>query len=129
MTKKQSELLVITRSKDLCSYIMTVTQKSPRHFRYTFVNRLQNLSLEIIENIYRANDTFVTRDVPTLYKERLEFQHRALTGLKLLGYFAMLAMEQGCILPKQYEQIARQCSDCQSLVGAWINSDRRRLMP
>ena len=42
--KQESELTVITRAKDLCSYIMTITQKSPRHFRYTFVTRLQNLS-------------------------------------------------------------------------------------
>ena len=28
MERKQSELTVITKAKDLCSYIMTVTQKS-----------------------------------------------------------------------------------------------------
>ena len=49
MEKKLSELLVITRARDLCSYIMQVTQKSPKHFRYTFVSRLQNLSLSAIE--------------------------------------------------------------------------------
>ena len=41
----QSELIVVTRAKELCSYIMTVTQKSPKHFRFTFVTRLQNLTL------------------------------------------------------------------------------------
>lgn len=59
MEKKLSELLVITRAKDLCSHIMQVTQKSPKHFRYTFVSRLQNLSLSAIENLYRGNDIFV----------------------------------------------------------------------
>lgn len=34
MERKQSELTVITKAKDLCSYVMTVTQKSPKHFRY-----------------------------------------------------------------------------------------------
>lgn len=55
--RKQSELTVITKAKNLCSYVMTVTQKSP----------------------------------------------------------------------KQYEQISRQVADCQNLLGAWMNSDRRRL--
>ena len=59
MEKKQSELTVIMKAKDLCSYIMTVTQKSPKHFRFTFVTRLQNLSLDIIEHIYRANSVFI----------------------------------------------------------------------
>ena len=54
----QSESVVVTRAKELCAYIMNATQKSPKHFRFTFVTRLQNLSLNIIENIYRANDIF-----------------------------------------------------------------------
>ena len=58
--KKTSELVVITRAKDLCSYVMTITQKSPKQFRYTFVSRLQNLSLSAIENLFRANDVYVT---------------------------------------------------------------------
>ena len=61
MQKKQSELTVITKAKDLCTYVMTVTQKSPKQYRYTFVSRLQNLSLDIIENLYRANDTIVLK--------------------------------------------------------------------
>ena len=60
-TKQPSELTVITKSKDLCSYIMTVTQKSPKHFRYTFVNRLQNLSLDIVEKLIRANEIYVVK--------------------------------------------------------------------
>lgn len=43
MERKQSELTVITKAKDLCSYVIKVTQKSPKQFRFTFVSRLQNL--------------------------------------------------------------------------------------
>ena len=129
MERKPSELTVITKAKDLCSYVMTVTQKSPKHFRYTFVSRLQNLSLSVIENLFRANDVFVTKtDIPA-QKERLTYQRSAMTDLELLGYMALLSREQGCILPKQYEQIARHLTDCRNLLGAWMNSDRRRLQP
>ncbi|MCR4594264.1 MAG: four helix bundle protein [Clostridiales bacterium] len=127
MVHKKSELAVITKAKDLCSYVMTVTQKSPKQFRFTFTSRMQNLSLDVIENLYRANDTFVTRDNPYSRDKRLELQHRAMTSLKLLTYFSLLAREQTCILPKQYEQISRQATDCMNLLGAWINSDRKRL--
>ena len=129
MERKQSELTVITKAKDLCSYVMTVTQKSPKHFRYTFVSKLQNLSLSVIENLFRANDVFVTKQDLSSQKERLAYQRAAMTDLKLLGYMALLSMEQSCILPKQYEQIARQVTDCQNLLGAWMNSDRKRLAP
>ena len=127
MEHKQSELTVITKAKDLCSYVMTVTQKSPKQFRFTFTSRLQNLSLDVIEALYRANDTFVMKENASAREKRLEFQHQGLTDLKLLAYFSLLAREQNCILPKQYEQISRQSTDCQNLLGAWINSDRRRL--
>ena len=125
--KAQNELIVVTKSKDLCSYIMTVTQKSPKQFRFTFVSRLQNLALETIECIYRANDIFIGTGCPLQNKsERLNYQHRALTSVKILAYMAELAMTQGCILMKQYEQIAKQTTDCQRLLGAWINSDKKR---
>lgn len=58
MPESKSEMMIITRAKDLCAYVMTVTQNSPKHFRYTFVSRMQNLALDIIESLYRANDTF-----------------------------------------------------------------------
>ena len=127
MDRKQSELIVITKSKDLCSYVLVVTQKSPKHFRYTFVNRLQNLAIDVIENLIRANDVFITKTDILSQRERANYQRRAMTDLKLLGYIALLSMEQQCILPKQYEQIARQVFDCCNLLGAWMNSDKKRL--
>lgn len=129
MEHRQSELTVIIKAKDLCSYIMTVTQKSPKQFRFTFTSRLQNLSLNVVENLYRANDTFVSKENAASREKRLEFQHQAMTDLKLLSYFSLLAREQNCILPKQYEQVSWQTTDCLNLLGAWINSDRKRLQP
>lgn len=124
MAKQDSELSVITRAKDLCSYIMTVTQKSPKQFRYTFVSRLQNLSLSVIENLYRANDIYPQN--ARMASQRLEFQQRALTDIKILAYFSMMAMEQGCILAKQFEQISRLAADCQFMTAAWMSSDQKR---
>jgi len=125
-----SELTIIMKSKDLCSYIMTITQKSPKQFRFTYVIRLQNLSLDIIENLYRANEVLVGgKHGDRNYEKRLDFQRRALTDIRVLAYFAELAMGQRCILPKQYEQIAKISTDCRYLLGAWINSDKKRFSP
>ena len=127
MATIENELIVIMKAKDLCSYIMTVTQKSPKQYRFTFVTRLQNLSLDVIENLYRANEVLTGgKHGGANYPERLDFQRRALTDLRILAYFAGLAMEQKCILPKQYEQIAKQSSECQYLLGGWIKSDKSR---
>ena len=82
MRQKQSELLVITKAKDLCAYIMTITQKSPKRFRFTFVSRLQNYSLDIIENLTLANDIFVTKEDMRDYRERYRLQREALASGK-----------------------------------------------
>ena len=126
MAEHQSELAVITKAKDLCSYIMTVTQKSPKQFRFTFVSRLQNLSLDIIENLFQANEVFVIRGDEHAAGLRLSYQRKAMSNLKLITYFALLATEQKCLLMKQYEQISRLAYETENLLGAWMTSDRRR---
>jgi len=127
MAVQKNELTVIKKAKDLCSYIVTVTQKSPKQFRFTFVSRLQNMAMDVIENIYRANEVFIGAGRNSNPEKRLDFQHQALTALKILAYFSELALTHQSILPKQYEQIAKHTSDCQYLLGAWINSDKKRL--
>lgn len=129
MDRKTSELVVITKAKDLCSYIITATQKSPKQFRFTFTARIQNIMLDVIEKLYRANDVFITKTDIQAQKERLELQRKAMTDLKLLTYFSLLAQEQKCILFKQYEEISKKAAECQNLLGAWMNSDRKRLQP
>ena len=87
----KSDLMVITKAKDLCSYVMTVTQKSPKQFRFSLVARLQGYAPDMIANLYRAKRVF------------------------LFGLDA--------------EAKARQRLDNYKLLGAWMNSDKKRLQP
>ncbi|GHT98418.1 hypothetical protein FACS1894154_03700 [Betaproteobacteria bacterium] len=127
LTTPTSELHIITKAKDLCAYVLITTEKSPKRFRFTLVVRMQNLAFDLIEQSYRANEIYTlgaNREAATA--RRLDLQHSALTSVKLLAYMALLAREQGCILPRQYEHIAQLASDCQNLLGAWIISDAKR---
>lgn len=127
--EQKSELTVIVKAKEMASYILTVTEKSPKRFRFTLTSRLQNYTLDIIENLYLANEIFVRGPGSPETARRLDLQRAAMTRLKLLSYTAQLAQEQGCILYKQYEQITHFAYECQNLLGAWMNSDRRRFAP
>ena len=73
MVALRSELTVIVKAKDLCSYVLTVTEKSPKRFRFTLVAKLQGYALGTIENLYRANEVYVK-------------VVRNATGYKLTGY-------------------------------------------
>ena len=51
----KSELVVITETKRLIEYILVITEKSPKKFRYSFINKIHSLLIEIIELLYEAN--------------------------------------------------------------------------
>jgi len=81
--KKQSDLTVVTKAKDLCHYVYTVTIKSPKYFRHSLVDKLHNLCIEIIENLYRANGTMVIGDKrQEALNKRLTHQSEAMVALK-----------------------------------------------
>ncbi len=120
--QKKSDLFVITKAKDLAKYIITVTEKSPKKFRFTLVVRMQNMILDILENLYLANTL-------PLGNDRIEKQERAKTLLSMLDYFAGLSYEEDCILFKQYEQIALQQAECLLYLNKWMASDKKRCQP
>ena len=127
----QGDLAVITAAKDLCSYILKVTDKSPKKFRFTLTSRLQTYALDIVESLITANEVYMRSNRRDALERavgmRHSFQKKAMTKIKLLDYVTQVAMEQECILSNQYEQITKQLSDCRNLLGGWINSDQKRL--
>ena len=91
---------------------------------------MQGYVLDVVENLYKANEVFITSPTDTANQAlRLRYQREAMSNLKLLNYMAQLSMEQNCIQMKQFEQISKQSLDCQNMLGAWMNSDRRRNHP
>lgn len=119
-----NDLIVITKAKKLSAYIITITQKSPSKFRGVFVNRMQNYSLDIIEDLLRAN--FIRVDSLENKKLREKYQKNAIINLKMLGYISMLAESSNCILLRQYKQISMQVADVINLILAWKKSDDNR---
>ena len=123
--RADSELMVITKSKNLIEYVFGISEKSPKKFRLNLTNRIINLSLEVLEMLVMATETMLTLSENERQKRR-NFQHDALAKLRILDALALVAVEQGCILPKQYENLTKLISECINLTGAWINSDRKR---
>ncbi len=118
--QKKNELFVMTKTKDLAKYIITITEKSPKKFRFTLIVRLQNYILDAIETIYLAN---MEKDI----SRRLELQYKAKGLLSMLDYFAQLAFEQECILFKQYEQISKMQAESLYYLGKWIASTTKQV--
>lgn len=122
-----SELMVITKAKDLADYVFTVTQKSPKCFRFSFVGRMYNLCLDILSDLVRANDTFIAPGDTRALNKRIEYQENAMTNVKLLGYLSMIAMENNCIQQRHYAQISEQITEVTKLLYSWTRSDKGKL--
>lgn len=116
-----SELIVISRAKKLGAYVMAVTVKSPAKYRAVFVNRMQNLCLDVVQALLQAN--FIRQDEAENKKLREKFQTDAIIKLKMLAYISMIAENAGCILTRQYKQISLQIGDVVNLTAAWKKSD------
>ena len=106
---------------------MTITQKSPKQFHFSLVGRMQGYVLDIVEELYYANDIYVTPSSRARWAQLQAHQRKAMSMLKLLSWVAQVSMEQGAIWMKQYEKISQQCWNTQNLLGAWIISDQKRL--
>ncbi len=122
VVRKKGDLFVLTKAKDLAKYIITVTEKSPKKFRFTLVTRLQNYILDVLEHIHLANTADVGSD------ERKAHQKEAERKLQLLDTFSQLASEQECILFKQYEFISKETADCLLYLRKWVTSDKKRVL-
>ena len=126
--RKEEELTVITRAKELCLYILSVTDKSPKKFRFTLVSRLQNHALDIIELLYMANYIPLNRDTKeSEQKEREDYQRKAMARCRILAYLSMIARESQCITVKQHQVISDKIVETQRLLYAWNISDKKRV--
>lgn len=119
-----NDLIVITVVKKLGAYIIAVTEKSSAKYRGVFVNRMQNLALEVLELLLQAN--FIRIDSENNKRKREEYQKDAIVKLKMLGYISMVAENSNCILKKQFKQISIQIGEAINLIALWKKSDDSR---
>lgn len=115
---RDKEMAVFTHAKKLSEYIFVITEKSPKKLRWSIISRLQNASVEIVENLYRAN--FERDDTA-----RIEYQKSAAVGLKILDFYSETARKKQAITIRQTEIIARQISETTRLLNGWVKSTKR----
>ena len=116
--KRKSELIVITFAKKLLSYVVLVTERAPKKFRFTFTNRLQNYAIDILEDLFSAHQ--LRTDIKVTLEKRKALQKDAYTKLKLLSYMAFIAHENKVILEKHYHNIADLVHETLGWLHQWM---------
>lgn len=97
---RDKEMAVFTHAKKLSEYIFVITEKSPKKYRWSIISRLQNASVELVENLYRAN---FERDEAL----RITFQKCAAVCIKLIDFYAETARKKQAITIRQTAVLAK----------------------
>lgn len=127
MTRPDSVLSCIPALKELIRYLFTVTENSPKKYRFTLIDRMQSESLDALTSVITANEIVIGRsDADNLCRSR--YQHKALGHLNCLEALILISSEVGCILPKQYKELSGRIANAKYLIRKWMESDKRRIM-
>lgn len=112
--ERMQELAVITNGKKLCEYIYTITQNSPKKFRWSLVAKLQDCSFEYVRKLYYANELPPRARIVTL----LEAQ----SLIKILDFNCQMSKSCGAITHKQFNHIAELIYDCRVTLRGWTKN-------
>jgi len=120
MSTPKNELYVITICKKLNEYISTINDNAPRKFRYSIIIKIDNECIELIKDIYLANNSKVNDP------KRKEYQESAKVHLSMIDYIFLLGVKRQCYSSHQYEVMSKLNYDCLSYLNKWIMSDLNR---
>jgi hypothetical protein len=106
-----SEMPIFSRTYDLLTWILPVTNNFPRAHRHTFTQRLLDAAFDLRERLEEAH---LRRAGPRA--ERLSLADEALARLRV---YLRLAARWGWLTAGQYEHAALMVSEVGRLLGGW----------
>lgn len=122
----QSEFAIITKAKDLVkhTFLMTNERRFPKKYRFTIVNRLHDLTIDIFQHIQEANELDLSD--PQECRERRYEQKKALTACKTVLFLIELSFENGLISTEQCAAWSKCVLDVKYMTAKWRKQDRER---
>ena len=102
--------------------ITSNANRYPKKFRFSLVDKMQNKSMEIYENLLEANRT----DIRDYRRERLELQTKAITYCDELLTYIEISHELGIINADSMGYWSKMISDIKHMTIAWRTKDRKR---
>ena len=116
VASKDSDLPVFVAWLDFLERLLPTTAKLPKHVRCTFVNRIDNLALDIAEDLVEARYSRNKRTVLARVNLRLERLRVLLRMCHALGYFPH----------SRCEHAMRCVNKVGSMLGGWSKQQEAR---
>ncbi len=116
--KKETELYVFIKAKNLAEYIMRVSAGAPVKFRYSVLTPLIQKSQDAICLLYEANETPVEDPL------RKKLIREAISKVKCVAFIASFAEMRGCFSEHKAEVIARYSGECLKYMQGYLKTCR-----
>ena len=116
VVRREGDLPIFVAWLDFLEWLLPTTAKLPKHIRFTFVHRMDNLALDVVEDLVEAR---YTRDkAPILARANLRLEKlRVLLRLcHSLGYFPHARCEHAM----------RAVNEVGAMLGGWLRQQESR---
>ena len=123
---EQTEFAIITKAKDLVkhTFLMTNERRFPKKYRFTIVNRLHDLTIDIFQHIQEANELDV-QDAGEFRERRYE-QKQALSRCKDMLFLIELAERKNLISTEQCAAWTKYAVEVKRMTASWRKKDLER---
>ena len=120
----ENELKVIVKAKELALHSFRLTSNTnryPKKYRHSLVDKIQIKSLEIHDVLMEAN----TINNVTRKALRCETITKAITMCNELLFYIELSMNLGLLADKSAEYWSKLCSDVKHMAIAWRTKEQK----
>ncbi|MBL8190110.1 MAG: diversity-generating retroelement protein Avd [Acidobacteria bacterium] len=109
-----NDMIILTRTFDLLAWLGPRTEKFPKVYRLTVVQRLMNAALDFQETIFDAQSQGGTT--------RQKHLRAADSHLNKLRLYLRLAHQWRWLNDGQYRHVSEMVAEIGNLLGGWINA-------
>lgn len=112
-------MIVFDKAKILIDYTFTMTdsvKRYPKKYRFTFVNRMQDMVLDIYKKLSKTNEMPISK--------RGETQIDVLSDINVLLALIEISSERGFISKRQMAIWTQKALDVKYLTAAWMKKSK-----
>ena len=113
---QEGDLPIFVAWLDFLEWLLPTTAKLPKHIRFTFVQRMDNLALDVVEDLVEARYTRNKRPILARANLRLEKLRVLLRLCHSLGYFPHARCEHAM----------RSVNAVGAMLGGWLRQQESR---
>ena len=110
-----SHLNIYKSAYDFTLEVIQVTKNCPKEFKYSIMEKIQNLSMDMVLDVYRANSSV---------DKSLHLKH-LLENVEMLNVYSRVCYDLKIINLEKYTQLIERLSNISKQTNGWLQACNR----